>query len=308
LFIRRLTKPARTAELYEALLQAIGEPFEPGPVHPDSPYGSGISRKVVPPALPKVPPLTILLAEDSAVNVKVALRLLERLGQSADVSGDGAEALQALKKKHYDLLLLDTGMPVMDGFETARTIRATFPPEEQPYIVAVTAAAMSGDREKCLAAGMDDYLPKPVRLDELARAIEKAARTHGYELAAVDPWACPDNEPMLDNPEFTAMIQRMGDAAPDIIAIFIEEGRGKVQRIQEALQQSDRELLIAQAHALKSTSALVGASCLASRCRLVEEGLRTGAGLESLAEVITTMPAVFDATIEQIQHKTCSSV
>ena len=303
-FIRRLTKPAKPAELYDALLQAIGGLVkEPGEDLRSS-HSPGAMHKVLPPLLPRVPPFSILLAEDSAVNVKVALRLLERLGQSADVTSDGQEAIQALRKKHYDLLLLDTGMPVMDGFETARTIRSLFPLENQPYIVAVTAAAMSGDREKCLAAGMDDYLPKPVRLDELARALEKAARMRGYESNAITPEACQDNEPMLDRTEFTAMIQRLGDAAPDIIAIFIEEGRGKVARILEALEQSDRDMLIAQAHALKSTSALVGASCLAARCRLIEERLRTGAGIASLEELIAAMPVIFEATIKQINQKT----
>lgn len=308
LFKRRLTKPARPAELYEALLQALGGAMEVQPVTTNDSYGPRALRQVIPQPLPRVPPLAILLAEDSAVNVKVALRLLERLGQSADVTGDGFEAIQALRKKRYDLLLLDTGMPVMDGFETARTIRADFLPKDQPYIVAVTAAAMSGDREKCLAAGMDDYLSKPVRLDELARAIEKAARSQGYAIPAIPPHACLDNEPMLDRTEFTAMIQRMGDASPDIIAIFTEEGRGKVARILGALEQSDREMLIAQTHALKSTSALVGASCLASRCRLVEEGLRTGADIESLEKVIRAIPEIFETTIEQINRKTGSSV
>jgi CheY-like chemotaxis protein len=251
-----------------------------------------------------VPPLAILLAEDSAVNVKVALRLLERLGQSADVCNDGLEAIQALQKKHYDLLLLDTGMPVMDGFETAKTIRENFRPEDQPHIVAVTAAAMSGDREKCLAAGMDDYLAKPVRLDELARALETVAHKQGYELTDPVPLSCPDSEPMLDRTEFAAMIQRMGDAAPEIIAIFIEEGRGKIARILEAQEQSDRDMLIAQAHAFKSTSALVGASCLASRCKLMEEQLRAGADLASLEPLIQAMPEIFEATIGQIHWKT----
>ncbi|MFH2115659.1 MAG: response regulator, partial [Spirochaetota bacterium] len=308
LFMRRLTKPARPAELYDALLQAISGPVGEAPGKLRGDYGSGSPHKVLPPLLPSVQPLAILLAEDSAVNVKVALRLLERLGQSADVSGDGLEAIQALRKKHYDLLLLDTGMPVMDGFETARTIRSDFQPEDQPYIVAVTAAAMSGDREKCLAAGMDDYLPKPVRLDELARALEKAALKQGYESSSIPLLSCLDNEPMLDRTEFTAMIQRMGDAAPDIIAIFIEEGRSKVARILEAREHMDRDKLIAQTHALKSTSSLVGASCLASRCRLIEESLRTGSDIVSLEELIAAMPVIFEATIEQINRKSGSCV
>ena len=308
LFTRRLTKPARPADLYEALLQAIGGSTTGPSEAQHRNYGSGIPRKVVPPLLPSVPPLAILLAEDSAVNVKVALRLLEHLGQGADICSNGLEAIQALQKKPYDLLLLDTGMPVMDGFETARTIRENFRPEDQPYIAAVTAAAMSGDREKCLAAGMDDYLAKPVRLDELARTLERAARIKRSEQPYTPTLSCPDDEPMLNRAEFTAMKERMGDAAPEIIAIFIEEGRGKMARILKALEQSDRDLLIAQTHALKSTSALVGASCLASQCRLVEERLRTGADIAPLEKLIQDMPEILEATIEQIQKKSNASV
>jgi signal transduction histidine kinase/CheY-like chemotaxis protein len=112
----------------------------------------------------------ILLAEDNPVNRMVALKMLEKLGFSADAVENGFEVLEALERKHYDVVLMDIQMPEMDGFETAQRIRQRWP--EKPRIIAVTAYALKGDRERCLAAGMDEYLRKPVKLDELWSAIQ----------------------------------------------------------------------------------------------------------------------------------------
>ena len=112
----------------------------------------------------------MLLAEDNAVNQKLALRLLERMGYRADVANDGLEAIAALEATAYDVVLMDVQMPELDGLEATRRIRARWP--DRPLrIVAMTANAMEGDREMCLAAGMDDYVSKPIRPDELAAAL-----------------------------------------------------------------------------------------------------------------------------------------
>ena len=116
-------------------------------------------------------PLRILLAEDNAVNQKVGLSLLQRLGYRADVAADGLEALDALCRQPYDVILMDGQMPVMDGEEATRQIRQQWPVEQQPYIIAMTADAVEGARERYLAAGMDDYISKPIRMDELVRAL-----------------------------------------------------------------------------------------------------------------------------------------
>ena len=115
-------------------------------------------------------PLKILLAEDNIINQKVAMRMLERLGYHADIAANGEEVLQALKDRPYDIVLMDVQMPEMDGLEATRRIRST--PGRQPYIIAMTAHAMKGDREVCLEAGMNDYVSKPVRIEELQAAIE----------------------------------------------------------------------------------------------------------------------------------------
>ena len=116
-------------------------------------------------------PLRILLVEDNAVNQKLALRLLSLMGYQADVAGNGIEAVEAVERQEYDLVLMDVQMPEMDGLEATRRIRTR--PEHGPRIVAMTANALDGDREACFEAGMDDYLGKPIRVDELVTALAK---------------------------------------------------------------------------------------------------------------------------------------
>ncbi|HSD59131.1 MAG TPA: PAS domain S-box protein [Methanotrichaceae archaeon] len=116
--------------------------------------------------------LRLLLAEDNVVNQKVALRMLKKIGYRADVVANGLEVLRALERQSYDIILMDVQMPEMDGLEAARAIRQ-LPQERQPKIIAITAYALEGDREKCLEAGMDDYISKPVKMDELAEVLSK---------------------------------------------------------------------------------------------------------------------------------------
>jgi CheY-like chemotaxis protein len=117
--------------------------------------------------------LNILLVEDNAVNQKVAKSMLSRLGYHPDVASNGLEALQSLESKHYDVILMDIQMPEMDGLEATKAIRARGPSGGRPYIIAVTAYAHEFSRETCLRAGMDDYLSKPVRLNDISNAISK---------------------------------------------------------------------------------------------------------------------------------------
>jgi PAS domain S-box-containing protein len=122
-------------------------------------------------------PLRILLAEDNAVNQKLALRLLGQLGYQADVAGNGLEAIAALERQRYDLVLMDVQMPELDGLDATRRICQRWPPAERPRIVAMTANAMQGDRELCLAAGMDDYISKPIHTEELVAALGRSLVT-----------------------------------------------------------------------------------------------------------------------------------
>ena len=125
-------------------------------------------------------PLSILLAEDNSINQKVALLVLGRLGYRADVAANGLEALEAVRRQHYDVVLMDVQMPEMDGLEATQAIRREFADRSRPRIVATTANAMKEDRDACLAAGMDDYITKPIQFPELVAALNKCqARAPG---------------------------------------------------------------------------------------------------------------------------------
>jgi CheY-like chemotaxis protein/anti-sigma regulatory factor (Ser/Thr protein kinase) len=169
------TKPLHLSRLYDVLVDTLSK-------------GNGTQRTLPSdePARDASSPetLRVLLAEDNPVNQRVALLMLEKLGYHADVVATGAEALKAAMQASYDLILMDMLMPEMDGFEAARRIRNLLPKEKQPRIIAMTANALAGDRERCLDAGMDDYVSKPVRLEELAQAL--AACTRGIRLRKTD--------------------------------------------------------------------------------------------------------------------------
>ncbi|MDD2754184.1 MAG: ATP-binding protein, partial [Methanothrix sp.] len=143
--------------------EEISNPPDPGVIEPRE-----ISSQEM------VRPLRILLAEDNAVNQMVAIQMLKRLGYSADVAGNGLEVLQALERQPYDVVLMDVQMPEMDGLVAAQEIRKLWP--KGPRIIAITAYALKGDRERCLAAGMDDYISKPIVIEELRRVLEKGEK------------------------------------------------------------------------------------------------------------------------------------
>ena len=123
-------------------------------------------------------PLRILLAEDNAVNQKLALRLLQQMGYRADLASNGLEAVESVHRQTYDVVLMDVQMPEMDGLEASRRI-IDDSNGARPWIIAMTANAMQGDREECLAAGMDNYLSKPIRVDQLVEALNKACARKG---------------------------------------------------------------------------------------------------------------------------------
>jgi CheY-like chemotaxis protein len=116
-------------------------------------------------------PLDILVVEDNAVNQKLALRMLARMGYQADLAANGREALQAVERRSYDLVLMDVQMPEMDGLEATREIVARIPQAQRPWIVAMTANAMDSDRQRCMDAGMNAYIAKPIQVEELVAAV-----------------------------------------------------------------------------------------------------------------------------------------
>jgi signal transduction histidine kinase/CheY-like chemotaxis protein len=177
-----LIKPVKPSALHDALADALAATPAEAPAAAEEPAGTPEepdrgARGGQPAPGPGIDPSTrILLAEDNAVNQKLALRLLERMGLRADVVGDGQAAVAAVERGDFDVVLMDVQMPEMDGLEATRRIRARWP-DRPVRIIGLTANAMAGDREACLAAGMDDYVSKPIRPEELEAAIARARPT-----------------------------------------------------------------------------------------------------------------------------------
>jgi signal transduction histidine kinase/DNA-binding response OmpR family regulator len=228
-------------------------------------------------------PLRILLAEDNSINLRVGLLMLERLGYLADVAGNGVEVLEALRRQPYDLVLMDIQMPGMDGLEATRRIRAELPPERQPRIAAMTANVLREQQEACLAAGMEDFVQKPVGFEELRAAL---ARCGGREtsapaveiLAVLEPAAPPDASLPLD-PTYLDKLRQLGELngkplAREIVTRFSAETPLRLERMRQALLQSDAQDLIFVAHSLKGSSAQIGAVRVASLSAELEERSR----------------------------------
>jgi CheY-like chemotaxis protein len=169
LFAAYLTKPIKTSALFDTLVNLLAK---------DEPSARPTPAKAqLDPTMAERVPLRILLAEDNAVNQKLALRILSQMGYRADVAGNGIEAIEAVERQKYDLIFMDVQMPEMDGLEATRQIVKRWERTARPRIVAMTANATQGDREMCLAAGMDDYIAKPILVDELIGALERTSRS-----------------------------------------------------------------------------------------------------------------------------------
>ncbi len=211
----------------------------------------------------------ILLAEDNPVNQKVALRMLERIGFSAEVANNGVEALAALEQKRYDVILMDMQMPEMDGLEATRQIVAKYPEPDRPYIIALTANAMQGDRERCLAAGMNDYISKPIRMEDLHEAFDrcpiKAVDNADEEKAGESGLV---NFDVLD--ELITMLGNDIDFAGGLINDFLEDAQELLGNISGAHEGGDAREMERAAHTLKSSSATFGATEASDLCKQLE--------------------------------------
>ena len=160
-----LTKPLRQSQLFDTLVTLLTHA---------APKPAAASKPKLDASMAQRHPLRILLAEDNVVNQKLAMRLLQQMGYRADLASNGIEAIECVERQTYDVVLMDVQMPEMDGLEASRRITAKWQPHERPRIVAMIANAMQGDREECLAAGMDDYVTKPIRVDGLVQALMAA--------------------------------------------------------------------------------------------------------------------------------------
>jgi PAS domain S-box-containing protein len=263
-FAAYLHKPIKPSQLFDALISVLGDQ----PVHVPE---RGTVRTELDAEMATRHPLRLLLAEDNVVNQKVATRLLGQMGYRADIAANGIEAVAAVERQTYDVVLMDVQMPEMDGFEASREINRRWP-SKRPRIVAMTANAMEGDRELCVAAGMDDYVAKPIRIEELVAAL---GRCRAREDAAPRPPAmAAPTAPAADVVD-RAVIDRLGetmgrDFAVELIDTFVADARDLLAAIQRALAASDRDGFRRGAHTLKSTGESLGAFGLAALARELE--------------------------------------
>jgi CheY-like chemotaxis protein len=268
----RLRRPVKTAELEEALASfasAANTPPAPQPSLAVETPGSGWLAGA-----------RILLAEDNTVNQKVAAAMLDRLGCRVDIASNGLEAIEAVARIEYDLVLMDCQMPEVDGFEASRRIRAGEAERGLPrtVIVAMTANAMAGDRDRCIEAGMDDYLAKPVRPDEL----EFTLLRHLGDRIPVLPAEAPVDPPVEGVPPadvlHQATVAELAMLGPDVlaevVALFRDEAPGLVETLRTAYAAGDAAALSRTAHTLKGSAAVVGAVRVADLARRADEAGR----------------------------------
>jgi PAS domain S-box-containing protein len=271
-FAAYLTKPIKAAQLYEALSKILSG-------------SSSVAAKAAPvsaldPRMAERLPLRLLLAEDNVVNQKVALRTLERLGYRADVAANGIEVLDAVARQPYDVVLMDVMMPELDGLEATRRICRQWPAEQRPRIIAMTANAMHGDRELCLTAGMDDYISKPVRAEDLIAALERCApRVAGAP--AHDTSAARLDTNLLDHQVLERLQADLGDGDPaiviELIDMFLSDSPQLLATLRQSLAARAADEFQRAAHTLKSSSATLGAATLAKLSQQLEHAGRAAA-------------------------------
>jgi len=312
-FAAFLTKPVKASQLYNTLAEmfatdvAVAREPHGNAAGPDDGHEPLLGERL---------PLRILLVEDNSTNQKLALLLLDKLGYRADVAGNGIEAIDAVERQDYDVVLMDVQMPEMDGLEATGRIRSHPSLLAQPRIVAMTANAMEGDRAACLAAGMDDYVSKPIALQELAAALTRGAigdEAPGAtapvatppEPAAVPPSAAVDAEPgtAIDAVALDRLRRMLGKKAeamlPAMVASFGTDGDRLLGDARAGLAEGKAEAVHRAAHTLKSIAASFGARTLATTCHDLEREAK-GADLSRAVERLDEMESELRRAIREL--------
>jgi CheY-like chemotaxis protein/HPt (histidine-containing phosphotransfer) domain-containing protein len=293
-FSAYLVKPVRQSHLYDCLASLLGRESASTA---DSRSGAPlITRHTL--AEQAKRRLRILLAEDNVVNQRVALKTLEKLGYRADVVVDGLKALEALQTRSYDLVLMDVQMPAMDGLEATRRVRAPGSGVVNPRvpIVALTAHAMTGDRQTCLDAGMDDYLSKPIKPADLAEVLARwatpvglAASKEAAEASATGTTVPRDADLaedccVFDEGVLLALLDGDRVSAAEIAREYLTDVPNQVSALRAAVGKGDAVEVRSRAHTLKGASASVGAGCMRQLSAALDEIAAAGhlAGAETL--------------------------
>jgi GAF domain-containing protein/CheY-like chemotaxis protein/HPt (histidine-containing phosphotransfer) domain-containing protein len=272
-----IVKPIKASALHGALATVLdlGSAAEEAREH---------AGGILDPELATRHPLRILVAEDNVVNQRLALRLLEKLGYRADVVANGLEAVEAVRRQPYDLVLMDVQMPEMDGVQATQQILERWADGDRPWIVAMTAEVMRGDREGFLAAGMNDYVAKPIRPQELIAAIARTpSRTRAP--AAGDAGVA---RPPVDASVLDRLAESMGgdDAfVTELIEQFVTDSPALVAAARRGLEAGDAHEVRRAAHTLKSNAATFGANELADRSSRLEAAAKAGRLDDGLAQI-----------------------
>ena len=288
-FVARLAKPVKHSQLFAVLNQVIHS----GRVTTRS---SATQRMDI--ALAQRLPMAILVVEDSVINQKLAVGMLGKFGYACDVASDGAEAVELARANRYDLVFMDLQMPVMDGLEATRRIIAMLAPQARPRIVAMTANALPGDRERCIEAGMNDYIAKPILPGAVQSLIERWAPQGG---SAKTP---PHDMALIDDSVIRELADLSQPGAPSmlrgLIRDYLAETPAAVTAIKQDFQQSGAADLARRAHKLGGTSASLGARGVADVCQRIEQRL-ADSDLQSVRELIVELELSFLRTRSQLQ-------
>jgi CheY-like chemotaxis protein len=285
--LRRLAKPVRQSMLRRALHEAL----QPTPFQ----EVSSAPAMLAPENEPVLDHLSVLLVEDNMVNRTLALEMLQRLGCDAMHAGNGVEALDALEKQDFDVVLMDCQMPVMDGFIATRKLRERElqKKKEPTRVVALTANALAGDREACLAAGMNDYLAKPFTLAQLRNLLlpSKVSRSAA-------------NKVTLDHSAIEAVRQLDPDGQDRLlsrlIALYRDDSSQLLADLDSAMKTGDAEGVARAAHTLKSSSANLGATNVAAIARQIEHAAR-GGDLTELPSSFTKLRAQRTVALSELE-------
>ena len=297
-------KPVRQSALFDCLANAMGE------ASAALALSAGEQRE--PSSLiPQQLKGRVLIAEDNAVNRLVALGQLKQLGYAADTASNGREALEALERTHYDIILMDCQMPEIDGYEATRRIRARNGGLPQPYIIAMTAHAMTGDSEKCLAAGMNDYVSKPVVSGTLAAALARGAETKsillGNETSGADAGDVqPESEGALCK-ETLQSLRKLGLHLEDsfftkLLETFERDATERMALLRSIIAAGETGRIRREAHALKESSLSVGARGMAHICQKLEN-LGTVQSMEGAREELTQLDREFALVKSEIERE-----
>lgn len=285
-FAAFLTKPLKAKELYNVLAGVLSSELQPEQLI--STFGTPFTEEIFDSEMGQRHPLRILMAEDNEFNRKMTVLMLERLGYETDVAVNGKKVIEAIHHKSYDVVLMDVQMPIMDGLTATRRIRRAYQ-GKQPYIIALTADVVENARERCLAAGMDDYVSKPLSVADLVVALNKVT-TSSTPTSPADPPKEAEEEKAeapvkleptaaTKTPNFDpAALERMkrllgqkGDAMlPTLVADFHKDANKLLNEMEQGVAQSEPETVRRAAHSLKSNSAHFGMIELSAQARAVE--------------------------------------